>query len=174
MRVLYLLRHGDAAPTAPGGNDHDRPLAAAARRGLPPVLGRLAAGPVPPTLLLCSSARRAVETLALARPHAAVGHAVEVDRGLYLADSDEVLARVRAVDGAHRGVLVVGHNPGLGWLAHSLARSDTGPDGERLQRGFAAGALAVLRFEAADWQAVAPGRGALVGFTTPGDFDSTR
>lgn len=174
MRVLYLLRHGEAAPTRPGGNDHDRPLAPEARGGLERVLERLAVGPAPPTLLLCSSARRAVETLALVRPRAAAGHGVEIDRGLYLAGSDEILERIHAVDAAHRGVLVVGHNPGLGWLAHSLARPGAGPDRDRLQRGFAAGALAVLRFDANGWDEIAPQRGALLGFTTPRDTAATR
>ena len=174
MRFLYLLRHGDAAPRPPGVDDHDRPLADSGRRGVSRVVERITDGPVPPSLLLSSSARRAIETLELIRRRAASDHEVEIERGLYLAGSDEILERIRAVDGAHRGVLVVGHNPGLGGLAHALAGSGSERDRERLQRGFAAGALAVLRFDAAVWSEAAPGRGDLAGFTTPADAAATR
>jgi phosphohistidine phosphatase len=174
MRVLYLLRHAHADPTAPGGTDHDRALAEAGRRGTAPVAARLALGPLPPTLLLCSSARRAVETLELVRSGAPRGHVVEIDRGLYLADDGEMLARVQAVDPTHGGVLVVGHNPGIGSLARSLAASVRDGGDARLTGGFAAGTLAVLGFDAADWSDVAPGRGELLDLTTPGAPAATR
>lgn len=174
MRVLYLLRHGDAVPAAPGVDDHDRALAEAGREAVPRVLGRLSRGAVPPTLLLCSSARRAVETLELVLSRASGDPEVQIERSLYLAGSDDILERVQAVDARHRGLLVVAHNPGLGRLAHNLSRDGTGPDADRLQRGFAAGSLAVLHFDAADWCDVTPRRGELVAFTTPADVAATR
>ena len=165
MRTLFLLRHGVASPKAPGASDHARVLAAAGRHGAEWAGARIAGHAVCPTLLLCSSARRAVETLEAARPFLPAAADPQVERGLYLADSDQLLERIREVDAPDAGLLVIGHNPGIGWLARALARP--GPETERLERSFPAGSFVVLRFACDRWCDVAPGQGALAEFTSP-------
>ena len=174
MRTLYLLRHGDAESKPSGGNDHERSLAPAGRRASERVGVHLARNPFPPSLLLCSSARRAVETLEAVRSHLPGPAEVLCERGLYLAASDQIFQRICEVDGRHRVVLLVGHNPGVGRLAHDLVRPSAGGDYERLQREFPAGALAVLTFDVDRWSDIAPQRARLAEFTTPTRLASTR
>jgi len=174
MRTLYLLRHGEALPRRTDGSDHDRELAAVGRRDSERAGARIAALPDPPTLLLCSSARRAVETLDALRPALAGPAEVRCERELYMAGGDRILERVSEVDDRHAAVLVVAHNPGIGTIAHALARPSADADYTRLQRGFPAGALAVLRFDVGRWLDVVPGRGRLVELTTPAPRASIR
>jgi len=174
MRTLYLLRHGDAEPTSSGGSDHERSLASPGRRASERVGVHLAGNPSSPSLFLCSSARRAVETLEVVRSYLPRPAEVLCERGLYLAASDQIFQRICEVDGRHGAVLVVGHNPGIGRLAHDLVRPSAGGDYECLQHGFAAGALAVLTFDVDRWFDIAPRRARLAEFTTPTRLASTR
>jgi phosphohistidine phosphatase len=169
MRTLFLMRHGEAAQKAGGGCDHDRELAAVGRSGALRIGARIAEATVAPTLLLCSSALRAVETLEAIRPALPAAAEVEFDRRLYLADSDQLIERIQTIGAQHHGALVVGHNPGIGWLAHSLLRPESDPSGPalKIRSSFPAGALAVLTFDVDCWSSVAPQRGTLAGFTTP-------
>lgn len=164
-RALFLLRHGHASPPPPGAADHDRALSDAGR-GAAEWIGPRIAGHAPgPTLLLCSSARRAVETLAALRAFLPGAAEVRLERDLYLAAADSLLARIREVEAHHAGLLLVGHNPGVGSLARALARP--GPDAAAIERGFPAGALAVLVFACDGWRAVGSGQGLVAEFTTP-------
>jgi phosphohistidine phosphatase len=167
MKTLYLLRHADAEPKSAGGNDHDRSLAVEGRRASERVAAHVARKPLPPTLLLCSSARRAVETVEAVRSFLPLGAEVSFERSLYLAGSDRIFRWICEVDDRHGAVLVVGHNPGIGRLAHGLARPNAGGDYERLQREFPTGTLAVLTFDVERWFDIAPQRGTLTEFVPP-------
>jgi phosphohistidine phosphatase len=115
-----------------------------------------------------------VETLEAVRSSLPGSPEVLCERGLYLAGSDQILQRICEVDGRHAAVLVVGHNPGIGRLAHGLAQPSAGGDYERLQRGFPTGALAVLTFDVDCWSDIAPRRARLTEFTAPTRLASTR
>jgi len=174
MRTLYLLRHGEAGGKPFGGNDHDRSLAPAGRRAANRLGAHLALFPVPPSLFLCSSALRAVETLEAVRSYLPGSAEVRLERDLYLAASDQLLQRIREVDGRHMAVLLVGHNPGIGQLAHDLVRPRAGGGAERLRSAFPTCALAVLRFDVDRWLDIALRRAQLGEFTTPTQLASTR
>ncbi|HJU20114.1 MAG TPA: histidine phosphatase family protein, partial [Stellaceae bacterium] len=123
MHRLYLLRHAKSSwkEDAP---DHERPLSRRGRetarrigRQLPAATGAL-------DLVLCSSARRACETLDLVlagfvpRPH------ILIERGLYLASPESLLERLRQLAEEDGNVLLIGHNPALHELALALAEPD--------------------------------------------------
>ena len=174
MKTLYLLRHGDAEPKPSGGNDYERSLAPAGLRASERVGAHLARNPFPPSLFLCSSARRAVETLEAVRCHLPGPAELLCERGLYLAGSDQIFQRICEVDGRHTAVLLVGHNPGIASLAHDLVRPSAGGDYERLQRDFPAAALATLAFDVDRWCEIALRSARLAEFTTPTRLASTR
>ena len=166
---MWVLRHAKAAPHGP--DDHGRPLAPKGRRQgvelerfLRESAGEL--GPLP-RLVLSSSALRALETAELVLP--ALGDAeLLVDRRLYEADPDDVLAVLREVPDDVSSVMVVGHNPTL----HDFALALVGPDDEkgrhRLEEGFPTGALAVVTSPADRWARLDSGEGALLTLFTPG------
>ncbi len=120
-RQLVLLRHAKSSWSHPERADHDRPLNARGRRQAPLVGAWLDAHDFRPDLVLCSSARRARETVEALCEAAQWDVAVRLEQDLYLAEPEGILDLAAwQGDGAVR-LLMVGHNPGLSTLASRLA-----------------------------------------------------
>jgi phosphohistidine phosphatase len=164
VKSLLLLRHAKSSWKEPGLADHERPLAPRGRRAARRIAGHLREQGIEPSLVLCSSARRARETLA--RIESALGSEVEVriDDDLYGASASELLERVRALPEALPSVMLIGHNPAMASLALGLAAR--GNDLARLERKFPTAALATLEF-GGSWGELEDGGAKLVGFVTP-------
>lgn len=169
MKTLFLLRHADADGTASGSTDADRILSLRGRDEARTLPARIGEFPRAPTLALCSTARRAVQTLegwtdGTPRPDLAV----ETDDSLYLASGNRLLERLLEVDDVVETVLIVAHNPGIGLLAHELLPARLrSPAADRVRRGFPPCALAVFEFDVERWNEVAPGRARLVDANHP-------
>ena len=114
--------------------------------------------------MLCSSARRARETLERIAPALGDGVDVHVEPELYAASEDRLLERVRAIAEDVESVLLVGRNPGLEQLALELGGS--GDELKSLRRKYPTAALATLEFDG-PWRALEPGRATLTGFIKP-------
>jgi phosphohistidine phosphatase len=166
---LWLLRHAHARSGDAASDDHDRPLSDAGLRAADRIGAHLAAQRETPSLILCSSALRAVETLDRIRPLLPESPRVRTDRALYLATGEEVLAYLSEIDDRERRVLVLGHNPGLQALACALAGSGDPSSIRRLERNFPSGACAALNFETS-WRDLAPQAARLTDFSLPEDL----
>jgi phosphohistidine phosphatase len=120
-----------------------------------------------PEFVLCSSARRARDTLEKLRP--AFGRDVEVvvTDDLYGADSESLLRRLGNVDPGIVSVMLVGHNPGLHDLALVLVGDGTAAATAQLRVKFPTGALATLHLSDATWDHLAPGEAYLASLVTP-------
>ncbi|TMD98997.1 MAG: histidine phosphatase family protein [Chloroflexi bacterium] len=149
MTTLHLLRHAKSSWADEELSDHDRPLAPRGRRAATAMAELLRERGVAPELVLCSSARRARETLDLVGPALAPGARVLVEDGLYGASAEELLERLRRVPAPTASVMLVGHNPSMQDLALALAAP--GAETERLRAKFPTGALATLRIPAGGW-----------------------
>lgn len=121
MKRLWLLRHAKAGPYSE--DDFGRALAARGRRNAPLMGGKLAAAGCAPELILCSAARRAVETLCGVLPGLPGDCSIEVRRGLYTFSPNELLEHLRELPAETGELMVVGHNPALQELALYLAGS---------------------------------------------------
>jgi phosphohistidine phosphatase len=164
MRRVFLLRHAKSSWEDRGLADHDRPLAPRGRRATMLLREHLRRESVAPAVVLCSPTRRTRETLEGIGPALAQEVPVRIERELYAASAERLLARLRALDDEVDSVLVIGHNPGLELLALSL-----GGAGESLaavRRKYPTGALATLEF-AGSWSELAPGSAELTDFVTP-------
>ena len=158
MRELILLRHAHAESALPGQDDRDRALSARGR-------GEAAAAGVwlrehgyLPDRVLCSSARRARETLELAQDAIGSGETERVD-AIY----DATPGALIALADAHRDVprlMLVGHNPGF---EHLAALMSTGQSGDF--RGMHTAGIAVLHVPAD--AALEPGVAQLAAFWMP-------
>jgi len=104
----------------------------------------MAAAHVSPAIILCSTARRAQETLDGVKGAFDDDVAVWSDPGLYGADDDELLAVLRELPSTVPSAMVVGHNPGLQDLALMLAGGGDPAALARLHGKFPTGALATL------------------------------
>jgi len=157
VAALYVVRHAQAASAGAGARDHERRLDGAGARAAA-LVGRALAARLPaPELVLCSSALRAAETWRAMAAALPVPGALALEAGLYLAEPDVLLERLRAVPSTTRSVVLVGHNPGLHLLVTLLAGSGEASALADLAAGFPPGAVAALTLARAGWAAVAPG-----------------
>ena len=158
MRELILLRHAHAESAEADQDDRDRPLSS---QGLAEAeaAGRwLKDHGYRPDRIVCSTARRARETLEQVLQ--AIGYVEQLqDERIYEATPGTLMQ----VADEHREfprVLLIGHNPGMGQCAALLASGQSGDF-----RGMPAGAVAVLSLPA-DAQ-LEPGVARLAAFWWP-------
>lgn len=143
-----LVRHARAEDHGP--TDFERPLAPAGREDAAEAGRWLAAEGFTPDHALVSAALRARETWEALAAAGGWEASPESDRGLYAAEPDTVLDLVRLVPDGVRRLVVVGHNPTIGYLAQLLGDGSPGPEVEdRLLTGFPTCALAVFRWDGA-------------------------
>ncbi|MFZ4806938.1 MAG: SixA phosphatase family protein [Hyphomicrobiaceae bacterium] len=173
MLTLTLLRHAKSAWDDPTLDDHERPLAPRGEKAAPMIGRHLARTVTAPDLVLCSTAMRTRQTLALVLLEMSAKPAeILYEDALYLATPSQLRGRLADVATTTGHVMMVGHNPGL----HALALELTGTGPKRavvqLAKKFPTAALAVIDFpEAAAWADVHPATGTLRTFVAPRDLD---
>jgi phosphohistidine phosphatase len=175
MKTLYLLRHAKSDWADGSLRDQDRPLNARGRAAAPAMAAYMAKQAYVPDVILCSAARRTVQTLDLVLRHTGFPAPVRYEDALYLAEWRQMLERIKWIEEPFAAALIVGHNPGTEQLALALAGS--GVDAEEkarralMREKYPTAALAVLRFPVSAWRGVAPGTGTLADFVRPRDLD---
>lgn len=158
MLRLLLMRHAKSDWDHPGLADFDRPLASRGRQAGRLIGGYIAEHDLSPDRVLCSTARRAKETLALVLPHLTGDISITMTRALYESHADDdYLGIIARHGGAARVLMLVGHNPATEDTAMALAGAGD-PDALRSLRGkYPTAALAVIDFDADAWADVVPG-----------------
>jgi len=168
MKRLFLLRHAKSSWKDPGPADHDRPLAARGRRASKAIARYMRDHDFEPDLVLCSTARRARETLDRIAP-ALGAPSVELESSLYGAGARELLERLRRVPDDVGSVMLIGHNPALQELASDLAQPS--PAATDLAAKYPTAALAVLTLAASSWRQLDHDTAELVLFLKPRDVE---
>ena len=166
MKRLLLLRHAKSA-WPEGVEDHERPLGNRGRRDAPRMGAYIGAAGLQPDFALVSSARRTQETWGLVELALAGPCPFRTVPSIYEAEPEAILTAIREAPEESERLLVIGHNPGFESLAALLA-----PDGDadalaRLRTKYPTAGLAVITFDVARWENVAPGAGRLESFVTP-------
>ena len=171
MKTLLILRHAKSSWANPGLDDFDRPLNKRGREAAPLMADYLTAQGLSPDLVLCSAARRTLETWDLVSRRLEPEPPVKQLRSLYLASSTRILQAVQRAPGDAARILVIGHNPGMERLAAQLAGpGSSGPALDDLQTKFPTAALAVMTADVAGWRDLAFGRARLTAFVKPRDL----
>ena len=161
MRRLLLLRHAKSSWSDPDTRDHERPLNGRGREAAPRLGEYLAHEGLVPDLVVCSSARRACETVdRLGLPDEVP---LVVTHDLYLASPETVLDLVQTTDDGVGTLLVVGHNPTTQEVALDLVGGGDADALDALGRHYPTAALAVFAFDG-DWDALGPGAARLERF----------
>ena len=171
---LILLRHAKSAWEDQDIADFDRPLSSRGRKAAPVIGAYLARKNYVPELVLCSSAKRAAETLDLTIAGWAKPPTVRKLKSLYLAMPREMLKRVQTAGNEYASVMLVGHNPGIADLANWLSHDGDPATRGALSRKFPTGAVAVIDFDVEDWRDVDAETGLLVDFATPKQIERDR
>jgi len=168
VKTLRILRHAKSSWEDVGHGDHDRPLAPRGQRAAKKLAKHLRRQKLPAVTVLCSSATRARETLALIAPALGPHSKLLIEDGLYAASAEELLDRLRRVPEPAESVMVIGHNPGLQDLALTLAAN--GAKRSRAMEDFPTGALATLQIDVARWRDLGPGDAEIVDYVVPRDL----
>ena len=117
-RTLTLLRHGDAMPAVPGEDDYDRPLSDRGSDDIGRLLKKCVLMDLRADWIYASPAAR---TQSSAQPFETAWHCASVNYpDLYLGHEDQLLERLRQTPADIAHILMVGHNPGLSYLASLL------------------------------------------------------
>jgi phosphohistidine phosphatase len=184
--TLYLLRHAKSSWETPTLHDHDRPLAPRGIRACTLIADHLREQRIAPDLVLCSTAIRARRTLEGVLDGFARPPLVEYEAAIYDASADALIDVLRGLPARWRvlspaagsspldgpaSVMLVGHQPGIGDLALSLAAS-----GDRLadlEAKFPTAALATLELDR-PWPDVGPASARLSAFVKPKELARAR
>jgi phosphohistidine phosphatase len=169
MSELYLLRHAKAVSKDSDFRDIDRPLDERGRDGARAIAQWLARNKVRPGLVLCSPAARTRETLDLVAGAFGPPPDIRYESGLYLADADRLLARLRDVPEQVQCAMLVGHNPGIHELAQSLCDVTGGPLAGRLAANLPTAGLAQYRIEV-EWSGLRRRGARLIALVSPKDL----
>jgi phosphohistidine phosphatase len=115
-KTLYLVRHAKSDWHA-GKSDFDRPLNKRGRRDAPEMGRRLKDRGQRPDVIVCSPAKRALQTFELLD----LGVEAVFDESIYEASTGDLLDIVQAIDNRHGSAMLIGHNPSMTWLAGLLS-----------------------------------------------------
>lgn len=165
MLRLYILRHAKSAWPVPASRDHDRPLNQRGINDLPKIRSMLSTKGYRADLALCSSAQRTRETWQGIEP-AMPNCRMELRDELYESTTRQYLATITAVDGT-MPLMIIGHNPVCDDLTRLLITGDGDAARSFLPTHFPTGGLAVLDFDAGQWQDIKPTTANLVDFIRP-------
>ncbi|WP_420347348.1 SixA phosphatase family protein [Pelagibius sp.] len=172
MPHLLLLRHAKSSWDDPSLADFDRPLAPRGERAAREMGKWIGKRKWRPTLVLCSTAARAVQTLDLVLAALPKAPEVRLYKSLYLAPPSRMLRLLESQPGDAGSIMIVAHNPGMENLAAQLARGDTAPAARRMAEKYPTAALA--HFKLAAWpragRATAMLPAALKDFIRPRDL----
>lgn len=140
---LYLLRHAEAEPWSPLGNDFSRSLSRAGNRHAQLVSDWALDNLKLPDTVLCSPAKRTRQTLAPFLSHWSklLGNTDYVD-SMYGASLDMLLTLAGDAFSYSERVLMVGHNPGVEAILIKLLQKNQVNSNCRMSPG----TLAVVEF----------------------------
>lgn len=166
LKTLLLLRHAKSSWDEPLP-DPMRPLAPRGRKAAPRMGAYMARNGLIPQRVLCSHARRAVETWELVAERLKADPVVEIREDLYHAHPESLLTLLQALTDSEDTVLMVGHNPTFEDLARDLTGGGDPEAIQELRRKYPTGALATLDFRVPSWDEVRVGEGYLRDFMRP-------
>lgn len=169
MRELLVLRHAKSRWDQPTVDDHDRTLAPRGLDAARTMGALIAEAGWLPERILCSTATRAKETLALAREHWPAEPPIPTSElaTLYLAAPSRILEIVRRQPDAVARIMLVGHNPGLQSFVSRLAGHGDKTQLRAIETKFPTAALALIALDVDSWRDVAWTIGRLVDFRVP-------
>ncbi|WP_349357572.1 histidine phosphatase family protein [Stappia sp.] len=167
MLRLMLLRHAKSDWNDPALPDFDRPLNARGLRAAPEVGAHMARHGLIPDKIVCSSARRTRETLALVLPYLTGETDVRITRGLYDESEMDYVDTIRALGGGARTLLLIGHNPATQDSALELIGSGNQMLVDAIAAKYPTAALTVIDFAANRWSDVDRRSGRVVAYCLP-------
>jgi phosphohistidine phosphatase len=168
MKTVLLLRHAKSDWSGTGLSDRERPLSPRGLKAAPRMGAYIARSGHAPDLVICSPARRAQQTCALAVAELPSSPSLATSEAFYDFSGEEAyLDAIQSAPENINKVMLVGHNPTMYHLADMLVGSGDADLRAELAEKYPSAALAIITFEVENWRAIAPGQGNLLDFTKP-------
>ena len=144
MKRLILMRHAKSDWPGPETDDHDRTLNERGKSNAASLGMWLKEKDLRPDTVLCSTATRTRDTLALLKLEDQPD--INFVKDLYLADAEKILATLQTADGDT--VLLLGHNPGIADMAEQIVKTPPNRDG---MHHYPTGATIAITFDVENW-----------------------
>jgi phosphohistidine phosphatase len=165
MKRLVLIRHAKSDWSIPGQKDFDRELNTRGVMDAPRMGARLKELQIFPTLVVCSPAQRAKQTMEFITEQLNVNEAlITFEEDVYEASARTLLHIVNTLDNSQSCVFMVGHNPGMSFFSEYLTGKETGD--------MPTCSIAVIDFETDDWATVSQRTGNLTHYIYPKDQEN--
>ena len=124
MKILLILRHGKSSWKHVELADHDRPLKKRGKRDALRMGDLILNEGLVPDVILCSTAKRAMDTAELVEEACGMVDRIQFHRSLYHGYSSDYCDLLKFQEDENDVVMVVGHNPGLEELLLELTGVD--------------------------------------------------
>jgi phosphohistidine phosphatase len=158
-RYLHLLRHAETLEKKSGEDDKERKLSDAGVDQARLMGSFLKKEKIPVELILTSTATRAQQTTNIVNEFLQLPEKnIFSTDDIYNAGGAELKKIIGGLDPQNEVILLVGHNPGLSWLAGYFL-------GEAIALPTAG--LVVVRFESIAWNEITEGSGDLIRYADP-------
>ncbi len=155
MKTVYLLRHAKSSWKDAGLQDLDRPLKKKGHLQADALSDHFSSLLPPPDLVLCSPAKRTVDTLSYFREVWPIpDQNLHMPSDTYLGEASTWLSHLQGLSDETDVVLLVGHNPGITDLLNALNASKP-EDASHLRTC----EFIHLDFDVASWKDVVAGSG---------------
>ena len=165
MKTLILMRHAESDMAKPGMVDHDRVVSQRGWTDSVAMARWLKAQKLLPGKILCSSARRTLETASILREAVPSLPDPDAIKALYQAGTSALMEHLRRLADDDESVLVISHEPGLGSLVRIL--------GGKTRNFFPTAALAVFEVDVEGWSDLGSDTASFVTFVAPMDVKET-
>ena len=142
MKKLLILRHAKSSWKEPSLSDFQRPLNKRGTEAAPRMGEWIAQNNLVPDTIVCSTAVRAQETMALVIEGGPLDSACISTEELYLAPPQAYLENLAQLPESQTSAMVIGHNPGIEELVYQLCDE---------YRVMPTCALAVIDLQIAQW-----------------------
>jgi phosphohistidine phosphatase len=124
MKNILILRHAKSSWKEANLPDHERPLNKRGRRDAPQVGALIKQENLMPDLVLCSTARRARETIQAVVDECGYEGEIRYIPDLYHPEVQEIASILGSLDDTIQTVMLVGHNPELEELVNEITELD--------------------------------------------------
>lgn len=159
-KILYLVRHAEAAWMNSGQRDFDRQLNDCGKREATEMGRRLKADGILPSAILSSPALRATQTAEIIATELGFPvDSISFAENIYEATTAHLIGIIQSLEDRHSSTMLVGHNPAMTWLINHLA------DGHIANAPTCA--IATLRTFSTRWENAGPATANLLDFDYP-------
>lgn len=170
MLRLMLLRHAKSSWGDPGLDDRDRALTSRGKSAAQAMGRAMRHRGLQPDLVLCSPARRAKDTWAIAAEELKTAPKLRFEEDVYdFGNGGKLAGLIREKGGTAKFLLLVGHNPSMERLALRLAGTGDKKLRARLETKYPTGALSVFNAKLHPWAEFDESAFTLTHFIRPKD-----